>query len=164
MKCSDGFAADLIVAAPKRVNVAKEPEKARLIRLLGNVALFSGLDKKDLERIANAGREMTYEAGKTILKQGEPGIGFFLILEGKVEVRKKGKTVMTAETGAFFGEMTVIDDKPRSADVVAVEPTRCFGMTSWSFTPFLSSHPGIAVKIIRELVRRLRQLEESQSD
>lgn len=126
--------------------------------------MFSGLNKKDLERIANAGREVTFEAGKTILKQGEPGVGFFLILEGKVEVRKKGKTVMTAETGAFFGEMTIIDDKPRTADVVAVEPTRCFGMTAWSFDPFLRSYPSIAVKIIRELVRRLRQLEENQSD
>lgn len=146
-----------------RVNVVKEPEKARLVRMLGTVALFSGLNKNDLERIANAGREVTFEAGKTILKQGEPGVGFFLILEGKVEVRKKGRTVGTAETGAFFGEMTVIDDKPRSADVVAVEPTRCFAMTAWSFSPFLRS-PTIAVKIIRELVRRVRQLEENESD
>ncbi len=145
--------------------MAKEKlERARLAKMLSSVPLFSGLDKKDLEAIAGNGKEVTFEAGKTILKQGEPGIGFLLILEGKTEVRKKGKTVATVGPGGFFGEMSVIDDKPRSADVVAIEPTRCFGVTAWSFTPMLRSNPDIAIEIIRELVRRLRQFEESPGD
>ncbi len=142
----------------------KKLERTRLANMLGSVPLFSGLDKKDLEAIADIGKEVTFETGKTIMEQGEPGIGFLLILEGKAEVRKKGKPVVTLGPGDFFGEMGVIDDKPRSADVVAKGPTRCFGVTEWSFTPMLRSNPSIAIEIIRELVRRLRQFEESPGD
>ncbi len=144
--------------------LAKKLERARLAKILSSVPLFSGLDREELEAVADVGKEVTFEAGKTILEQGEPGIGFLLILEGKTEVRKKGKKVATVGPGGFFGEMSMIDDKPRSADVVAVEPTRCFGVTEWSFTPMLRRNPSIAIGIIRELVRRLRQFEESPGD
>ncbi len=145
--------------------LAKEKlERARLAKILSSVPLFSGLDREELEAVADVGKEVTFEAGKTILEQGKPGIGFLLILEGKTEVRKKGKKVATVGPGGFFGEMSMIDDKPRSADVVAVEPTRCFGVTEWSFTPMLRSNPSIAIEIIRELVRRLRQFEEGPGD
>lgn len=136
-------------------------DRVKLAKMLGRVPLFSGLDEKELMAVADAGREVSFESGKAIMKEGEPGIGFLLILDGKAEVRKKGKTVAKLGNGGFFGEMTVIDDKPRSADVIAVEPTTCFGLTEWSFFPILRSNPSIAIGIIRELVRRLRQLEES---
>jgi CRP/FNR family cyclic AMP-dependent transcriptional regulator len=142
----------------------QKPERARLARMLATVPLFSGLDNKGLEAIADIGKEVTFEAGRTILKQGETGVSFLLILEGKTEIRKKGKTVATVGPGSFFGEMTVIDDRPRSADVVAIEPTRCFGVTAWSFAPMLKENPSIAIEIIGELVRRLRQLEENPVD
>lgn len=131
--------------------------------MLTKVPLFSGLKENDLKVVAGEGREVNFQTGQTILKQGEPGLSFLLVLEGKVEVRKKGKVVATTEAGGFFGEMTVIDEKPRSADIVAVEPTRCFGITAWSFTPILRSNPSIAIGIIRELVRRLRQHEENSA-
>src|SRR3989442_7372243 len=102
----------------------------RLAETIRTSPIFSGMDKKDRERIAGAGREVTFEKGKTILREGEPGLALLLILEGKVEVRKKGKLISTLGNGGFFMEMTVIDDKPRSADVVAVAPTTCFGLTS----------------------------------
>jgi CRP-like cAMP-binding protein len=124
--------------------------------MLGEVPLFSGLDAKELRTIAGSGREVSFEPGKRILKQGEPGLSFLLVLEGKVKIQKNGKTVATTGPGGFFGEMTVFDDKPRTADVVAMEETRCFGLTNWSFLPLLRRDPGIAIEIIKELVRRLR--------
>jgi CRP/FNR family transcriptional regulator, cyclic AMP receptor protein len=141
--------------------VRQTPEKARLIEMLGKVPLFSGLDKRELESVVSAGREVSFEPGQKIIAQGDPGLSFLLVLEGKTEVRKRGKRVAVVEPGGFFGEMTVFDDKPRSADVVAVEPTKCFGIASWSFFPVLRSNPSVAIGIIRELVRRLRQLEEN---
>jgi CRP-like cAMP-binding protein len=139
-------------------------EKARLVGLLAKVPLFSGLDKKDLMDVVSVGTEVSFAAGKTILEQGEPGLSFLLVLEGKVEVRKGGKNIATIGPGGFFGEMTVFDDKPRSADVVAVEPTSCFGITNWSFIPMLRSNPDVAIGIINELVRRLRLLEEKPTN
>jgi CRP/FNR family transcriptional regulator/CRP/FNR family cyclic AMP-dependent transcriptional regulator len=137
---------------------------ARLVGMLGKIPLFSDLGEGELKDIAKEGREVAFEPGKTILKQGEPGLSLLLVVEGKVEIRKGGKKVATTGPGGFFGEMTVFDDKPRSADVVAVEPTKCFGITNWSFIPVLRSNPNIAIGIIRELVRRLRQLEEEPSN
>ena len=128
--------------------------------MLSTVPLFSGLDGKALEAVAAAGREVTFESGKRILSQGEPGLGFLLVLDGMVEVQKKGKKVASLKPGNFFGEMTVFDDKPRSADIVAVEPTSCFGIASWSFFPLLRTNPDIALGIIKELVRRLRELDQ----
>ena len=133
----------------------------RLAETIGSIPLFSGLVRKDRERIAGAGRQVTFEKGKTILREGEPGLALLLILEGKVEVRKKGKLLSTLENGGFFGEMTVIDDKPRSADVVAVAPTTCFGLTSWAFAGLVRTYPEIALAVMKELVRRLREVQET---
>ena len=141
--------------------VRQTPEEARLVEMLRKVPLFSGLDERELESVVGAGREVSFESGQKILTQGEPGLSFLLVLEGKTEVRKRGKRVAVIKPGGFFGEMTVFDDKPRSADIVAVEPTKCFGIASWSFFPVLRTNPGVAIGIIKELVRRLRQLDEN---
>ncbi len=140
------------------------PDKAKLVGMLAKVPLFSGLAEKDLLDIVAVGTEVSFAPGKAILKQGEPGLSFLLVLEGRVEIRKGERKIAETGPGGFFGEMTVFDDKPRSADVVAVEPTRCFGITSWSFIPMLRSNPTVAIGIINELVRRLRQLEDKPTN
>jgi len=144
--------------------VKQDPETTDIVKLLRRVPLFSELDKKELEVVASAGKRVDFESGQTILRRGERGLGFLLVLEGKTEVRKNGRHVGDIGPGGFFGEMTVVDDKPRSADVVAMEPTKCFGIASWSFFPVLRSNPSVAIGIIKELVRRLRQVDEDGSD
>ena len=141
--------------------VRQTSEEVRLFGMLRKVPLFSGLDGRELESVAAAGREVSFVSGQKIITQGEPGLSFLLVLEGKTAVRKRGKRIAMVEPGGFFGEMTVFDDKPRSADIVAVEPTKCFGIASWSFFPVLRTNPGVAIGIIKELVRRLRQLDEN---
>lgn len=139
----------------------EKESKRRLASMLKGVPLFAGLDNKDLERIAESGREVFFEAGKTILRKGELGLAFLLVLDGSVEVKKDGKSIAKLGRGQFFGEMTVIDDQPRSADVVATEPTNCFGLTAWSFDAVVGRNPSIARQMMKELVRRLRQVENS---
>ena len=125
--------------------------------MLSGVPLFAGLDEKDL----NTEGKFFFESGKTILRKGESGLAFLLVLDGSVEVRKDGKSIAKLGKGQFFGEMTVIDDQPRSADVVATQPTNCFGLTAWSFDAVISSYPSIARQMMKELVRRLRQVQSS---
>ena len=144
--------------------VKQDTESAQLVKLLSRVPLFSELEKKELEVIAATGKKVGFEPGQRIITRGERGLGFLLVLEGKAEVQKGGKRVAIIGPGGFFGEMTVIDDKPRSADVVAVEPTECLGIASWSFLPILRNHPSVAIGIIKELVRRLRQVDEETKD
>ena len=139
----------------------EKESKRRLASRLVAVPLFAGLDRRELETIVESGREVSFEAGKKILQQGERGLAFLLILDGSVEVNKDGKRLAKLGKGQFFGEMTVIDDQPRSADVVAIEPTTCFGLTAWSFDAVIGSNPSIAKQIMKELVRRLREVENS---
>jgi CRP-like cAMP-binding protein len=135
--------------------------KRRLASKLKGVHLFAGLDDKSLEGIAESGREVFFETGTKILRQGELGLAFLLILDGGVEVNRDGKRLASLGRGQFFGEMTAVDDQPRSADVVAMKPTTCFGLPAWSFDAMLAGNPSVAKQMIRELVRRLRQVENS---
>ncbi|MCX8104219.1 MAG: cyclic nucleotide-binding domain-containing protein, partial [Candidatus Bipolaricaulota bacterium] len=97
-----------------------------------------------------------FDAGSTIVREGDPtGIGFYLVLEGQVEVRKGQKVLAKLSVGDYFGEMALILDAPRSADVVAVQKTKCLMITRWELRSIISSYPDVALKIIAELARRL---------
>jgi len=135
--------------------------KRQLASRLKGIQLFSGLDDRNLESLAESGREVFFETGTKILRQGELGLAFLLILDGGVEVIRDGKRLASLGRGQFFGEMTAVDDQPRSADVVAMKPTTCFGLPAWSFDAMLAGNPSVAKSVIRELVRRLRQVENS---
>jgi len=134
------------------------PEAAEM---MAGVPYFEGLSEKTLKAIASEGKVIAYDAGKTIVGEGGAGIGFYLVLEGRVEVRKGEKVLATLEKGQFFGEMSVIDGQPRSADVVAVSPTKCWVLVSWSFAGLLKGHPEIALPMLKELVRRLRAAQSA---
>ena len=138
----------------------RESNRQLASRLKG-VELFAGVDDKNLELIAESGRKVFFEAGTKILRQGELGLSFLLILDGRVEVNRDGRKLASLGRGQFFGEMTAVDDQPRSADVIATEPTACFGLPAWSFDAMLAGNPSVAKQMIRELVRRLRQVENS---
>ncbi|MCI4340415.1 MAG: cyclic nucleotide-binding domain-containing protein, partial [Thermoplasmata archaeon] len=80
---------------------------ARTQSLLGAVPLFSNLSKGQLRGLAESAQEKSFAAGATIVKQGEKGIGFYLILEGHAQVERSGKPVATLNGGQFFGEMAL---------------------------------------------------------
>jgi CRP/FNR family transcriptional regulator, cyclic AMP receptor protein len=124
--------------------------------LIGNVPFFNGLDDKKRKSIASQGKEMSYKAGDTIVDDGTMGVGFYLILDGKAEVRKKQKVLASLQRGQFFGEMSLIDEQPRSADVVAVAPTRCWALSSWAFSSIVKTNPEITMMMLKEMVKRLR--------
>ena len=129
--------------------------------MIGSVPFFSGLNTKDRKKLLAQGKEISYKAGHTIVAEGTTGVGFFLILEGKAEVRKKEKVLATLSKGQFFGEMSLIDDLPRSADVVALQPTKCWAITSWSFASLIKARPELALGMLKEVVKRLRTAQSS---
>jgi CRP-like cAMP-binding protein len=130
---------------------------------LRKFAWFEDLDQRSLEAIANAAVEQRYEAGQEIMRQGDVGVGAFIIRSGKVEVvqDKDGKPhrLATLGSGEMFGEMALLDEFPRSASVRALEPTTCLGLQRWHFRGILESHPQIALAILPVLTRRLRNAE-----
>jgi CRP/FNR family cyclic AMP-dependent transcriptional regulator len=141
---------------------AKQSEN--VLGMLEKTSLWSGLSKQDLKSIAKLSKERTYDPGETIVRKGEGGVGFYLILEGAVEIKSDGKTLSKLGPGQFFGEMSVLDNQPRSADVVVVEPTKCLTLSAWSFNAMISENPKIALRMLQEFVRRLRNTNKALSE
>ena len=143
--------------------MAKESEKALLQKLRG-VPLFSGLKEKELKSVLQSGKQLSYPEGRIIVREGEAGVGFYLILDGAVEVKRKGRTVAKLGSGNFFGEMSLLDSNPRSSDVEAATPTTCLVLSSWDFQALAESHSEIAMNLLKTLVHRLRDSNKALSD
>jgi len=140
-------------------------EKMDTEELLKNVKLFSGLSAKNLKRLGSRFKERPYKKGDTIVKQGETGVGLFVIVSGTVSIRKKTAggdefEVAVSGPGDFIGEMAVLDDAPRSASVIALEDTECLALVSWDFKALMKEHPEIALDILPIVVKRFRETNE----
>jgi CRP/FNR family cyclic AMP-dependent transcriptional regulator len=123
---------------------------------LRNVPLFSGIDGKELNRIANQMKERVFREGSTVVSEGETGAGFFVIAEGNSTVSVGGDIRTTLGPGDHFGEIALIDDGVRSASITAATDLRCYGLTPWEFRPFIEEHPRVAWVLLQTLARRLR--------
>jgi len=139
-------------------------ETNAIVGMLQKAPLWSGLNEKELKVIARSFKELKYESGDIIVRKGEAGVGFYLMAEGTVEVRSDGKVLSRLGPGQFFGEMALLDGQPRSADVVALEPSKCLALTSWSFKSIVSNHPKMAVKLLQESARRSRTNTQNLSE
>jgi len=137
---------------------------------LGNVDLFAGLDKKDLQLITVACQERKYSAGSTLIKQGDTGVGLYVITNGTVRITRatdpdRAETDLgTAGPGSVLGEMSLLDDLPRSATVTAVNDVIALLLPVWEFRTILRNHPDIALRLLGVLSRRLRKVESHLSD
>lgn len=141
----------------------KEQESV-LVAALRKVSIFSKLEDKQLKTIAKGGTVLTYPAGKLIVEEGSPGVGFNLILEGRVKVRKGKKTLAELKDGDFFGEMSLFYDQPRTATVEAVTDTRCLGVTGWALGGMIHAHPDIALGMLKEMAGRLKKTSEAMTE
>lgn len=135
-----------------------------VVDMLEKCTLWSGLDTQDLKAIVKISKQQKFQSGETIVKKGDEGTGFYLVLDGAVEIRSDRKILSKLGPGQFFGEMSVVDTQPRSADVAAVEPSRVLFLSSWSFKSLISERPRIAVKMLQEFVRRLRNTDRALSE
>jgi CRP-like cAMP-binding protein len=126
------------------------------VESLRQVPLFSGLDKKELGMISKLIKEQSYSPGEVIVTTGSAGHGLYIIKEGNVSVIQDGKTVATMGPGQFFGEISVLDPGPRTADVRADSNTTCLTLISWEVKPLLMENASITYKMLLEMVKRLR--------
>jgi CRP-like cAMP-binding protein len=123
---------------------------------LRRVPLFAGLDRKELELLGKLIKEQPYDKGAAIVKTGADGLGLYIIKEGMVGVIRDGQRVASMGPGQFFGEISVLDGGPRTADVRAESDTVCLTLISWEVKPLLMENASISYKMLLELVKRLR--------
>lgn len=130
--------------------------------LLSATPLLDGVDPEGIAMIAQRMVEVDFSKDHVIARQGEVGTGFFLVATGSVRVVRDGKTIAHIGPGDFFGELSVLDGRPRVAQVIADEPTTCLALATWDFETVVTEHPEVALAILRGLAGRLRGLTESQ--
>jgi len=136
--------------------VRRTTDPKEIIPILKKTTVFSHESDDTLEAMLAHTVQRTVEAGTKIVETGKEGIGFYLILAGSAEVLADGRKLAELKAGDFFGELSCIDGQPRTADVVAATDTVCLVITQWEMKGVIESYPGVALGMLRELVRRLR--------
>ena len=135
---------------------------------LRKIPLFEQLADDDLEEIASHLIERSFPRNATVMEEGLPGDYMYVIREGRVKVTKlsgdgREKILELLEAGDFFGEMSLLDSAPRSASVKALTDVRIQALARNDFLNVLRRSPDLALAVIQELTRRLRQVDEQAS-
>ncbi len=131
------------------------------IELLGRTPLFAGVEPESLAGIADRTVEVDTAPEGVILRQGEIGTGFFIVVTGTVRVVRDGETIARLGPGEFFGELSVLDRLPRNAQVAADEPTTCLALASWDLEAVLLEEPHMALAMLRAMAGRLRAITDA---
>jgi CRP/FNR family transcriptional regulator, cyclic AMP receptor protein len=138
--------------------------------ILARVDLFRDLTKEELGEIGNSCRERTYSAGTPLVKQGDTGVGLYILTKGRVRVTQEQdpdraeKDLGIYGPGDVFGEMALLDDLPRSATVTAIDDVTALLLPVWEFRTTLRNYPDIALKLLSVLSRRLRKAQAPNAE
>ncbi|NLD55001.1 MAG: cyclic nucleotide-binding domain-containing protein [Burkholderiaceae bacterium] len=127
--------------------------------------MFSGLTDSQIERLAAGSVRRSFPKGRTIVAEGEPSQSLYVLLSGRAKVQRsdtEGKEVILAVLGPgeCFGEMSLIDDAPRSASVITIESCDFMSINKEGFKAMLMSSPEICMRIMKGLVKRLREADK----
>jgi CRP-like cAMP-binding protein len=130
------------------------------LQRLGEVSVFRALSREDLQIIAGSADTVEVPAGTVLVKEGEIGREFFVLLSGEVSVVVGGQEVNVLREGQWFGELAIIDPAPRDATVTATADCELLLIDSRRFRPLLEEVPVLAHKIMVSLARRLREADQ----
>ena len=147
---------------------ATAPRRSEAIDSLRKIPLFSQVSDDDLDELAPHLIERRYPKNATIVEEGLSGDYMYVIREGRVKVTKasddgREKIMNFLEAGDFFGEMTLLNRAPRSASVKTLEPSRLVALARRDLMASLRKSPDLALGVIEELARRLRETNEQAS-
>ncbi len=132
--------------------------------LLKSLSVFAGFPEDQLRALAELVMRRGAPRGSAVVREGDPSDALYVVLSGRLKVvvgEADGKETILSilGKGEFFGDMGVIDDGPRSATVVAIEPCELLAITRQAFRRCLGGNPDLAMAVMRVLVRRLREAD-----
>jgi CRP/FNR family transcriptional regulator, cyclic AMP receptor protein len=129
--------------------------------VLGEIPLFSELSKRQLNALAAVGKTRRYARFTPIVRDGDRGDAFYVILDGEALVKPAGKRSVKLRAGDWFGEMSLLDGAPRAATVEAQTEVFAMLLGRTAFLKTLEAEPKIALTLMRTLAQRLRASERS---
>ena len=154
-----GYAARLFPRLPQWFGWARDREHAHRMAILSQTPVFAGLPRRLLGRLAVQLFEKSYAPGEVIFREGDPGKGLFIVLEGEVEIlqatREGERRLVTLGPRTAFGELALIDDLPRSATARVSAPTRLVILYRSHFEALVAGDKGIALVVMQNLLRTL---------
>lgn len=138
-------------------------EPQEISTFLRKVPLLRSLKDRQLKKLAARMREQEYNVDDLIVEQGKMGVGLFIIIEGEVEVTRHqldGDIVHldTLRSTDFFGELSLLDEFPRTASVKASKHTRCLALSKLAFLDELHQDAEMAVELLKEMAQRFRRI------
>jgi CRP-like cAMP-binding protein len=125
------------------------------VELIKRVPLFSHCSKKELGLVAQIADEIDLPEGKTLMREGDRGREFFILVEGSADVRRRNRKVNTLQNGDFFGEIALVSQRPRTATVTTSSPVRALVVTEQSFRSLLDRAPDVQRKVLQALADRV---------
>lgn len=125
------------------------------IALLRRVPLFGDCSLRELHEIATVADEMTVPAGTKLTREGAVGQELVVIVEGAADVVRRGRRINRVTGGDFVGEIALVSDAPRTASVIATEPTRALVINRRDFRLLMKRMPSLQLKVLDALARRL---------
>jgi CRP-like cAMP-binding protein len=130
------------------------------ILFLRNIPLFSGMPPDELSHLAGIAEEVVYPEGEVIIREGDHGEEMFLIVEGEIEIHRKSKPLAVLKSHDYFGEMSILDNEPRSATATARADCLLLRIRQSDFYDILERHFNVALTIIHTLTGRLREMNQ----
>jgi CRP/FNR family transcriptional regulator, cyclic AMP receptor protein len=136
---------------------------------LKQVSIFAGLSDEDLQTLMSVTRRRTFRSGEVIFHRDDPGQILYVIKEGKVKIcliSPDGQEIslVVLGKGEYFGEFSLFDGLPRSADAITLEKTECYTLQRNDFDKVIMKSPKIALKMLESLTRRIRSTDQMVED
>jgi CRP/FNR family cyclic AMP-dependent transcriptional regulator len=125
------------------------------VQLLKSVPLFAGCSQPELRELAVQLDEVHLREGRVLVREGQPGREFFVLVDGAVRVSRNGRTVADLGAGDWFGEIALLRGGPRTATVTALTPIRVLVLTDRAFRRVVETMPPIALKVLASVGSRL---------
>ena len=123
--------------------------------LVEGIPLFAGLPKRELKEIARLADVVDVPAGRDLTVEGAPGREFFVLLNGTAVVRRHDEFVAVLQRGSFFGEIALLADRPRTATITTLEPSRLLVLGDVQFRQVFRDSSRLSARVLPEVARRL---------
>jgi CRP/FNR family cyclic AMP-dependent transcriptional regulator len=134
------------------------------LELLKRVPLLEGLGRREIEEVGRLADEIDVPAGRVLMREGETGTEFFVLVSGGVSIERGGVRVATMKGGDFFGEIALLDEGPRTATATTTDPAKLLVLAHREFHALMDQFPAVRTCVLAALATRIRNSEPLAAD